>query len=518
LRRSSFRLLAAALLAAQLAACSGGGSSFAPQQPRAGNAAKRAAATFTIHWTNASVPAAVRRKDTISPAAQSITVSINGTLSTVVNRSGQSSQSITLDAPVGNDQFLFNVYDLQNGTGHLLGTATVSQLIVDGAANQVSASIQAVCAQTNVGYTPNSDPSAWVTLGSAGRAQTVQSIVVAGQAKAMLIVEPQDADGDVIISNNGGVVNYTITGSASVLPVDGAHIQLTPLTGPRTTTPDTLTVSAPGCPSTNVGVQHSPAIYVQNTSSTVYVADWYGDSALVTGAMATGDVLVGYSTAFGDLIAYNSGTGNVYSDNLDFSVRAYLFGAFPQSIVAWANHFGGIVGMARLNTNEFLPYTASFGVITDCPTNVMVPEPFVSIAAGTIPADNSVFAATTGILYALNEGDGCPTIGPIAAVEPIVANLAVLYNPTGPGSLYSFNAAGVAVSDYVESLSSVASSNDGFTGFPAMGAVDTDAGYLYAMVNGRLEVSTNAGTSLNLPAAPLTFGTPAAMVVISSNE
>jgi hypothetical protein len=503
----------AVLLAAQLAACSGGGAGFAPQQQRAASAAKTTAATFTIQWTSATAPAAVRRKDTISPAAQSITISINGTLSTIANRNGQSSQSITLIAPIGNDQFLFNVYDLQNGSGHLLGTATVSQLIVDGAANQVSATIQAVCAQTNVSYVPASDPTAWVTLGTAGRAQTVASIVVAGQAQATLIIEPEDADGDVIITNNGGAVNYSITGSASVTPVDGAHIQLAPLTGPRTTTPDTLTVSAPSCPSTNVGVQHSPAIYVQNTNSGVYVVDWYGDYSLLTSSMTSGDVLVGYNATSQKLIAYNASFGNVYTYDLHLGTRTPLNETYIGSTVAWSTFIGGLFGI--VSDGGIALYFSDINGTND--TTGFEFGAVGPVAAGTLPGDDAAFAIIGGLLWGFTVSSSGPYETGSTSVPYTVANLAVLGSLTGNGYVYGFNSSGGQyVTKWTESLGGGASSSYGFSGNPQMGGVDTDAGYLYAMVGGYFEASSSSGTALSLPS--LNFGTPAAIVVVSSNE
>ena len=102
---------------------------------------------------------------------------INGAPGALANRNGSSTQTIPLIAPVGNDQFIFNVYDGPNGQGHLLGAATVQQLIVDGAANSLTAVIQAVCATTNVQYAGDDVLSHVVSAGPGAASHTAFNAV-----------------------------------------------------------------------------------------------------------------------------------------------------------------------------------------------------------------------------------------------------------------------------------------------------------------------------------------------------
>jgi hypothetical protein len=150
---SLLRCCALALATALVAGCGAGGAGVSPA-PQHGTAStgRTTSATFTITWSS-NTPAATRRgTKAISPSAESVSVWINGVLNTVANRSGGTAQqSIALIAPVGNDAFVFDVYDGTNAQGTLLGSATVTQNIVDGAANVVTAVIDAVCAATNVG-------------------------------------------------------------------------------------------------------------------------------------------------------------------------------------------------------------------------------------------------------------------------------------------------------------------------------------------------------------------------------
>jgi hypothetical protein len=115
MRSSVVRFGSVALIGVLLSAC-GGGTGTVPAQHRSAST-KFTQATFTIKWTNPTATAAMRRKDTISPAAQSIAVAINGVSNTLANRGTGSTQSIVLDAPVGDDTFTFTVYDQPNAAG-----------------------------------------------------------------------------------------------------------------------------------------------------------------------------------------------------------------------------------------------------------------------------------------------------------------------------------------------------------------------------------------------------------------
>jgi hypothetical protein len=329
------RPLAAILSALALAACAGGSTGLTPSQHRSSNAKQTTPASFTIQWTNSRAPAAVRRADAISPSAQSVVVMINGTQAAVANRSGNGSQTIPLIAPVGNDAFIFNVYDGPNGQGHLLGSATVQQLIVDGAANTVTAVIQAVCALTNV--VAAYDPLAYAQYTRSGfDALTLASIVIGGQTPVQLTVGPEDVDGNVIIASTAGTVQAAITGAATITPIDGADISLTPQSGNRTTTPSTLTVAAPTCPSTTVAVSQSPAIYVESSSGAVFFLDWYGDRLGAGGGyLAAGDALIGYNPATQKMMTYNKTTGAVNAYSIDLSSHTTLFTIPANSVVTW---------------------------------------------------------------------------------------------------------------------------------------------------------------------------------------
>jgi hypothetical protein len=512
---ASRRFVPTVLVMCMLTACSGGGQGFGPPQQRASSAAKTTQATFTIKWTNPSAPASVRRKDTISPSAQSIAISINGSLSTIANRNGSPSQSITLIAPVGNDQFLFNVYDGPNGGGHLLGTATVSQLIVDGAANNVTASIQAVCAVTNV-QVANNDSFAHLAFGATGiYASTLQSMVLVGQSPETLIVGPEDVDGNIIIAGTGGTVSYQITGSATVTPIDGAHLKLTPTSGFRSTTPDTLTLAAPTCPTTTVAVQHSPALYVENTGNQVFVVDWYGDN-LGGGVLASGDVLIGYDTHSQSMMTYNPGTGqvNAYAPSLQSHTAKYTI--LTGMIACWSNYLGAVFAVRPTNEGggTYYMYVYSFA-------NPASPYAFgaasttgaqASVACSTMSNTPNAFMADSSGIY---EFSLATNVNTSAFSASTVVSMAT---DDRNGVLYAFNSSGSYVSQFSQSgLSSPYTGNYAFPVAPAVGGSDTDGDDVYAILtNTGFYASSYQGTAFSNFGYGV--GTGLAIEVLSTNE
>ena len=515
MQRPSFRVVPVALLVAQLAACSGG-ASFAPSARPAASAGKTTPATFTIKWTSASASASVRRRDTISPSAQSVAVLINGTVNATANRTANPTQTIALNAPVGADLFVFNVYDGLNGQGNLLGSASVAQTIIDGAANTITAAIQAVCSATNVQYAAGSDPLVYVTSATSGLfAASVQSIVLAGQSSATLIIEPEDVDGDVIISGTSGRVAAQITGSATITPIDGAHISLTPLTGPRKTSPDTLTVAAPTCPSAALAVQHSPAIYVENTAHTVLIEDWYGDP-LGTGTLAGADVLAGYNTATQQIMAYNPITGEVDAYSLNLTSHSALYQIAIDMTSAWSNYAGGIFGIQPQSGSVDLDLYLYHGATQ---TNEDGNGVYVS---ATFAAASSTFAATPKTFYANGSFEIC--VVPLPAFvdfncETPINNIVSLATDDNIGKLYAFGSNPPYVTQFNQSFGAIpVTGSYGFAAAPAVGAADTDGDNVYAVLStGVLAAASSTGTALTGFTSPA-VGTGLAITVLSTNE
>lgn len=509
--KSSLRLAPACLLAASLSACSGGGAGVAPNPHAVTTAGKTTTASFTIKWTSPSAPASVRRRDTISPSAQSVAVLINGAVNAIANRTSNPTQTIQLTAPVGTDLFVFEVFDGLNGQGSELGSAAVTQTIIDGAANTITAAIQAICSATNVQYV-SGDPLIYLTSATSGLyAASVQSIVLAGQSSATLIVEPEDVDGDVIISGTTGRVAYQITGSATVTPIDSAHISLTPVTGPRKTSPDTLTVAAPACPSTSVAVQHSPAIYVENTAYKVVIEDWYGDQ-LGSGTLAGADVLAGYDSATQQIIAYNSSTGQVDAYSLNLASHSALYSIETGMTSAWSNYGGGIFGIQTyvdFTLNIFLYHGATETFEDDW-----------DYFTGTLAVASSTLSATPKAFFG-NGGQVClvSLLGPNSPSCVAVIDIVSLATDDNIGKVYAFGSTAPYVTQYNNTLAGTpATGSYGFAAAPVVGAADTDGDNVYAVLTtGAFVASSSSGTPLTgFTSSPV--GAGLATTVLSTNE
>ncbi len=169
--------------------CSGGVGKVVPVTSRISAAAHTARVTFTMHWNSNGASAAHRTPKYVPVTAQSVSVSVNGGLLQYLNSPGT---TLSIDAPVGTDQFVFATYDDASGQGNVLSRAAVTQSIVDGAANVVSAILEGVPA------------SIAISLGNATpNAGTAATIPILASAK--------DADGNTIIGTSDYTVPITLT-------------------------------------------------------------------------------------------------------------------------------------------------------------------------------------------------------------------------------------------------------------------------------------------------------------------
>jgi len=516
LRRAIRPLMMAGFGLIPVACASGGGGTITPAQHGATSQGHTTKATFTIHWTNPTAPASVRHRDTISPSAQSVSVTVNGNLAAVENRaSGTQQQSFQFAAPVGTDAFVFNVYDAPNAQGNLLGSATVAQQIIDGAANVVSASIQAVCSVTNVSYAGDDPPSTVQTITTGIQPPQLSQIELLGALPATLIVAPEDVDGNVIIGSTTGQIAYQISGTATVAPIDGAHLALHPFAGTgRSLTASTLTVVAPSCPATSpatIAVKRSPAIYVETNSYVVNLFDWYGN-VIETFGLPTGSTLIGWDTVSHLLMAYASSTGQVTGFQLNTSPVGTLYTVPTGTTATWSNYLHGpLLAQQGSGYVEYYDYTPANGLIafgSASGTNV-------AVATSTLSSYPFVLAGTSlGIGgFTLTANGGSNPTGSVSATDPYTA----LATDDHLFIVYSFNSSGSYVCKYLYSPAADGCSNFGFTGIPAIGATDTDADDVYAVVGGNLEASAANGLALG-GFSVNNVGTTIAIVVISANE
>ena len=131
--RLGTRLLGACIVAALAAGCGGGGGTCAAV--RHGAAAPTspgtASVTFTMNWNSAPSRRRGAHRRYVPATARSVSVTVNGGLPQYLNAPAS---TITIDAPIGTDTFVFQTYDEQNGQGNVLSRATVTKAIVSARA------------------------------------------------------------------------------------------------------------------------------------------------------------------------------------------------------------------------------------------------------------------------------------------------------------------------------------------------------------------------------------------------
>jgi virginiamycin B lyase len=230
--------MGAVFIAVLAAGCSGGGGAksvtpLTASQPNKGTAS----VTFTMNWgTGAS---AVRRNPRYVPAtARSVSV-------TVVTPNGNGApqylnapaSTLVIDAPVGTDTFVFQTYDDQNGQGNVLSRASVTQTIVLGAANSVSAVLNGVVVSVTISL---SNPSP-----NAGVPATVNVNVAARDADGNTIVGPGDYSVPIRLAINDSTNSGTLSLSTNTLPNPATTATLTYNGG-------TLNSGLPGGPTASV--------------------------------------------------------------------------------------------------------------------------------------------------------------------------------------------------------------------------------------------------------------------------
>jgi streptogramin lyase len=213
------RLLGAAMLAVLVAGCSGGGGSTArpasvvPQAPAASKGT--ASVTFTMRWTTA--PASVQRTPKYVPAtARSVSVTVNGGVPQYLNAPAS---TIVIDAPIGTDTFLFQTYDDQNGQGNVLSRASVTQNIVQGSANTVTAVLNGVVVSVVISL---SNPSP-----NAGVPATVNVNVAAKDADGNTIVGPGDYSTPIHLAISDPASSGTLSLSTNTIPNPATTATLT---------------------------------------------------------------------------------------------------------------------------------------------------------------------------------------------------------------------------------------------------------------------------------------------------
>jgi streptogramin lyase len=229
------RLSGAVVIAVLAAGCSGGGGGTSATPPAGGIQQNKgtASVTFTMRW-GTGTSTAQRSPRYVSAAAHSASVSVNGGTPQYLNAPVT---TIVIDAPVGTDTFTFATYDDQNGQGNVLSRASVTQTVVLGAANTVTAVLNGVVASVTVSLS-NPAPNAGVPA-------TVNVNVAARDADGNTIVGPGEYSVPIHLAINDSTSSGTLSLSTNSLPNPSTTATLTYNGG-------TLNSGLPGGPTATV--------------------------------------------------------------------------------------------------------------------------------------------------------------------------------------------------------------------------------------------------------------------------
>jgi len=241
---------ATTLVLTLLAGCAGGGSSPAPavSAQQSHTAAKSAQVTFTMHWNSATTASSARAPKFISPSALSVSVTVNGGTPSYLNAPVT---TLTIVAPVGNDTFAFQTYDETNGQGNVLGRASVTENIVDGAANVVSAVINGIPASLTIGLE--------VVRPLAGTSMFIPVFVSALDADGNVIVGPGYYAAPINLAINDPTNTGTLSLSATSL--QGPASTATVYYNGGTLVSASVVASMTGVPSVSATITPTPAFY-----------------------------------------------------------------------------------------------------------------------------------------------------------------------------------------------------------------------------------------------------------------
>lgn len=285
------RLTAAVLAASVTAGCSGGGSTHltpatpVPQQSPSGAPVN---ANFKIVVPAAPANSALRRRQYVSAATQSVAIAVQGgaklgtfdvsAASKLCTGAQDGSRTCTagVQAPEGSDTFVVTAYDGQNGTGDALATGTMMQSISGSSAAMIAVSLTGVTASVGIHVQSTMLPS--------GTAASIPVIVQAFDASGNTIVGTYDraialADSDT--SRHTSLSAATVNGSdaAVTLQYDGGHMSA----------PVSISASASGVAATApVSVQSVPSIAAQYDLATIATQDGSGQTPMGSSGIVQG--------------------------------------------------------------------------------------------------------------------------------------------------------------------------------------------------------------------------------------
>ena len=470
------------LAGGMLAACGGAGKGAGPMLPVApsptasspAGSASKSRASFVITVPKASpTPLSVRRPAYVSPATQSMKISVlqgstsvlSQTVGLTATSSGCTSSlanitcTLTLNLNAGSYTASITTYDGANGTGNALSTAQ------------------------NVSFTVAANQNNIVPLGLSGIPANI--VALAGNTANTVYVVAEDADGNFIVGSGAPTFTATKASGNAVAAI----------TQPSSTAPNTIalapaspavygtetigvTASYPtgqtnGCASSGAVCALAAPISVTNNDGTAFIANYEDDNT------------IGFSLPL---------TSNTQSPSFTFGALGYPYGGVAVSgtgtLFTWGYSSGSLLVSSPPYTNSTVTANATIGLSDSywqgavAPNgDVFIPEYPGAVAIEAPPYTGAATQLSTGVsdiygaaadsnsnLYVANEGSDSVTVyaPPYTSVSATLATTSSPYGVVVSGSkLY------VTEDDYVDIFTLPATSSS----VPA--ATLSIAGYSY---------------------------------------
>ena len=381
------RIQALALIASfGLASCGGGTSSGSHNSITPPTVQGHAKAQFLVHWPGRRTSTAIHGHGgpkTISPSAQSLSVSVNGGPLQITNRpSGgfPTTTVVTIDAPVGTDAVDIKAWDLPGAQGNVLDAVVTSQLIVANATNTINATLDGICAAMLIapvsGQPFAETNSSTVTLPNGSTTSILNSLRIVGTSPESFTITPIDADGNTYVSSAGApVINLSESGPIHHVAIAAnttggvTTFTLTPLQGEASSVTTTLTATSPQCGSGTAFANNQVSLGV---SGAIYVADTHSIFAFDQDGNAIANVNVGYPVSG---VAFDSTLNQI--DLVTSSGPTTGFGQLFQFTPALAQTATGTLNVTVAKNSKTtcnaigqIAVNASSNVLVACPSSV----------------------------------------------------------------------------------------------------------------------------------------------------
>ncbi len=309
-----WRFLLAPLLAA-LAGCGGGGGGAAPNPLAPGPAATSPqASAHVVISIPASTATTGRTPAYVSPATQSIAVSVDAGAPTVQNLSSSSPNcasagsayplncTVPVSASAGSHTLTFITYDQPFGAGNELSANSIAVTFVAGQNPAIPVTLAGVPASFQLAPATAASPSSIVGSPIAG-----YQFLMGTSAKILVVA--LDADGNYIVGPGAPTIAASLTGVAP-----GSGIAIAPVAGGN---PNLFMLSSTGAGAATLALSASPTAALAGSALTANVplsavalvttvAGDAGVSGLVDGTGTTARL----NGPYGD--AYDSANGDIY--------------------------------------------------------------------------------------------------------------------------------------------------------------------------------------------------------------